>query len=226
MKAHTNNRSNNLDLFTTNAATPAADTGAATSPSGGSATDPAPKPPTGDGLPETGLPECTLPALSDVELHRTKPFRVPGLKSLVLPVPCFRIKLVREGTHLTRMVQSPSDAARLCSELLDGLDREVFLVVAMSTANRVIGVHAAHQGTVDASIASPREAMKFCLLCNARSFLIAHNHTSGNLEPSKADVQVSKQMKAAGDIIGVRLLDSLVIGFDKAYTSLSERGLL
>ncbi|MEP0548279.1 MAG: JAB domain-containing protein [Rhodothermales bacterium] len=124
------------------------------------------------------------------------------------------------------MVQSPADAARLCSEMLDGLDREVFLVVALSTSNRVIGAHAAHQGTVDASIASPREAMKFCLLCNARSFLIAHNHPSGNLEPSKADVAVSKQMKAAGDVVGVRLLDSLVCGFDGRYTSLAERGLI
>jgi DNA repair protein RadC len=181
----------------------------------------------GDGVDGSLVPpETALPALEDIVVHRTEPFRVPGLTNVVLPVPVFRLKLVRERDHLTRQVHTPADAARVCSELLDGLDREVFLVVAMSVSNRIIGAHVAHQGTVDCSIASPREALKFSLLCNARSFLIAHNHPSGNLEPSKADVQVSKQMKAAGDIVGVRLLDSLVCTFDGEYTSLSERGLL
>lgn len=167
-----------------------------------------------------------LPALADVDLSVPEPFRVPGLKSEVLAVPVFDVKLVRRRDHLTRQIQSPADAARLCSELLEGLDREVVLYIALSTSNRVIGAHKAHQGTLDASVCAPRDALKFCLLCNARSFLMAHNHPSGSLEPSSVDVQISKQMKAAADVVGLRLLDSLVIGFDGAYTSLAERGLL
>ena len=224
MKANKNGRSNTLDLFT-NAATPPADKSTATGPNGSLTTDSTPNstpnPPTGDGLPET-----TLPALADIVVHRTEPFKVPGLKSLVLPVPVFRVHLVRERDHLTRQVTTPADAARLCAELLDGYDREIFLVVALSTANRVIGAHVAHVGTVDASIASPREVFKFGLLVNARSVIVAHNHPSGNLEPSRADVSVSKQLAAAGEAIGIRLLDSLVVGFDGRYTSLTERGLL
>ena len=226
MKANQKNRDqkgHTPDLFSTPIGTPT-ELGAA---------------PTGDGAQPKAQPEADghqavpefpteLPAFEDVVVHRTEPFRVPGLTNVVLPVPVFSLRLVRERDHLTRQVHGPADAARVCSELIDESqnDREIFLVLALSTANRIIGAHAAHQGTVDASIASPREAMKFCLLCNARSFLIAHNHPSGNLEPSKADVQVSKQMQAAGEIVGVRLLDSLVIGFDGAYTSLSERGLI
>ncbi|MEP0547492.1 MAG: JAB domain-containing protein [Rhodothermales bacterium] len=218
----TNSKNHTLDLFfNTNAATPAADTSATTGPNGNPSTDSATQPPTGD-----GLPEAALPALADIVVHRTEPFKVPGLKSLVLPVPVFRVQLVRERDHLTRMVQSPADAARLCSEMLDGYDREIFLVLALSTANRVIGAHVAHVGTVDASIASPREVFKFALLVNARSVIVAHNHPSGNLEPSKADVAVSKQLQKAGEALGVRLLDSLVVGFDGRYTSLSERGLI
>ena len=218
MKINTKNHT--LDLFTTNADAPAAGTDATTSPSGSSTTDATTRPSMGDGLPETALP-----ALSDIELHRSEPFRVPGLKSLVMPCPVFSLRLVRERDHLTRMVQSPADAARLCSEMLDGYDREIFLCLALSTANRVIGAHVAHVGTVDASIASPREVFKFCLLVNARSVIVAHNHPSGNLEPSRADVTVSKQLKAAGEVLGIRLLDSLIIGFD-GHTSLSERGLM
>ena len=143
-----------------------------------------------------------------------------------LDVPVFGVRLVRERDHNTQQVRTPADAARLCCEMLDGYDREVFLAVALSTSSRVIGAHVCHVGTVDASVASPREVFRFALLINARSVLVAHNHPSGNLEPSRADVTVSKQLKAAGDHVGVVLVDSLVVGFDGRYTSLVERGLL
>ena len=126
----------------------------------------------------------------------------------------------------TAQVRTPADAARLCCEMLSGYDREVLLAVALSTASRVIGAHVCHVGTVDASVASPREVFRFCLLCNAQGVLFAHNHPSGNVEPSRADVQVSKQLKSAREAVGVPLVDSVVCRFDGAYTSLVERGLL
>lgn len=143
-----------------------------------------------------------------------------------LAVPVFRLHMTRERDHETDEVRTPADVARLASELCDGLDREAFYVVALSTAGRVVGVHLAHLGTVDASVASPREVYKFALLSNARSVVVFHNHPSGNVEPSRADVSVSRQLKAAGEALGVPLADSLVIGFDGRYTSLAERGLL
>ncbi|WP_095510919.1 JAB domain-containing protein [Rubrivirga marina] len=143
-----------------------------------------------------------------------------------LDVPVFSVRLVRERSHETAVVRTPANAARLCCELLDGYDREVFLAVALSTASRVIGAHVCHVGTVDASVASPREVFRFAILCNARSVLVAHNHPSGSLEPSRADVAVSKQLNAAGEAVGVGLVDSLVVGYAGAYTSLTERGLL
>ena len=186
--------------------------------------------PTDTPQPEPAQIEHALPALADVDLTVPRPFRVPGLKGEVLPVPVFSLRLVRERDHHTKMVHTPADVARLCSEMLEGSDREVFLAVALSTSNRVIGAHVCHVGTVDASIASPREVFKFALLCNARSVVVCHNHPSGNLEPSSADVQVSKQLAKAGEVLGVRLLDSLVIGHPEGkeprYTSLAERGLI
>lgn len=158
-----------------------------------------------------------------LDLFSTAP---PAPEPPRLPVPVFSVRLVRERDHETDVVRTPADAARLCAELLDGYDREVFLAVALSTASRVIGAHVCHVGTVDASVASPREVYRFCLLCNARSVVVAHNHPSGNLEPSRADVAVSQQLKAAGEVVGVALVDSLVVGYDGRYTSLVGRGLL
>jgi len=143
-----------------------------------------------------------------------------------LAVPVFSVRLVRDRDHNTDQIRTPADAARLCTEMLAGYDREVFLAIALSTASRVIGAHVCHVGTVDASVASPREVFRFCLLCNARSVLVAHNHPSGNLEPSRADVAVSKQLRDAGKAVGVDLIDSLVVGYDGQFTSLVERGLL
>lgn len=143
-----------------------------------------------------------------------------------LAVPVFGVRLVRERDHETTQIRTPADAARLCCEMLSGYEREVFLAIALSTASRVIGAHGCHIGTLDASVASPREVYRFALLVNARSVLVSHNHPSGNLEPSREDVAVSKQLKAAGETLSISLVDSLVVGFDGRYTSLVERGLL
>ncbi len=143
-----------------------------------------------------------------------------------LAVPVFGVRLVRERSHETMLIRTPADAARLCCELLDGSPSEVFLAIALSTASRVIGAHVCHIGTIDASIASPRDVYRFALLVNARSVLVAHNHPSGNLEPSSADVAVSRQLKDAGEAIGIPLVDSVVCGFDGRYTSLVERGMI
>lgn len=141
-------------------------------------------------------------------------------------VPVFRLRLVKERSHLTETITTPAGAARLCAELLDGSDRERFLAVALSTSGRVIGVHEAHVGTLDSCTASPREVFKFALLANARNVILCHNHPSGSLEPSRADVQITKQMVEAGRALGVGVSDHLIIGFDGCYTSMAQRGLL
>ena len=143
-----------------------------------------------------------------------------------LPVPVFSVRLVRERDHLTELVRTPADAARVACEMLQDYDREAFLVLALSTAGRLIGGHVAHLVTLDASVASPREVFKFALLVNARSVILSHNHPSGNIEPSSADVQVTRQLKAAGDVLTIPVVDSIIVGFDGQFTSLSERGLI
>ena len=171
-------------------------------------------------------PEARRPGRTSDPVRRggAAPGVPPGAPRL--PIPVFSLRLCKDRDHWTDLVRTPADAARVCCELLEGFDRELFLVLALSTASRVIGAHVAHVGTLDASIASPREVFKFALLANARSVLLAHNHPSGNLEPSRADVAVSVKLKTAGEALDVPVVDSLVVGFNGQYTSLTERGLL
>lgn len=142
-------------------------------------------------------------------------------------MPDLHDDVLRHRAWLLSFLEVPAGGvARVCCEMLEGYDREVFLAISLSTSNRIIGSHVCRVGTVDASIASPREVFRFAILVNARSIIAAHNLPSGNLEPSNADVIVSKQLKAAGDHLGIPLLDSIVCGFGGRYTSLVERGLL
>lgn len=143
-----------------------------------------------------------------------------------IDVPVFSVKLIKERDHETAFVRSPADAARVGCELLQGFDREAVLALALSSWGRLVGAHVCHVGTVDCSVASPREVFKFCLLTNARQVLLCHNHPSGNLEPSTQDVAISIKMRKAGEALEILLVDSVIVGFDGHYTSLREAGLI
>jgi DNA repair protein RadC len=141
-------------------------------------------------------------------------------------VPVFSVRLVRERAISAEGYATPADAARLFSRYLDGCDREHFAIAMLTAQNTLIGIHTAHVGALTACIVSPRDVFKVALLANAASVIVAHNHPSGSLEPSSADVHLSRLLRDAGKMMDLPVLDSLVIGFDGAYTSLAERGLL
>jgi len=74
---------------------------------------------------------------------------------------------------------------------------------------------------------NPREVLRPCILCNASAFAVAHNHPSGDTDPSRADIQVTRQLREAGKTIGIPLLDHVILG--DAYStpySFNEAGLV
>ena len=117
----------------------------------------------------------------------------------------------------------PSDASNWLRIRLVTRDSEAFCVVLMDNRHRVIAFKELFQGTIDGASVYPREVVRACLHHNAAAVIFAHNHPSGNSEPSAADVAITRTLKQALDLIGVRVLDHLVIG--ETVTSLSQRGL-
>ncbi len=140
--------------------------------------------------------------------------------------PVFSLRLVRERELNTPIVTSPEDIARVLIEYLEGCDREHFVIAMLSARSQLIGVHTCHIGALTSCIVSARDVFKIALMVNAASIIVGHNHPSGNLEPSREDIKISRQLVQAGRMIGVEVLDSLIIGFDGGFTSLSERGLM
>lgn len=118
----------------------------------------------------------------------------------------------------------PRHAAEYFRARLRDRQREVFACLFVDTRHRPIAMEELFQGTLDGSEVHPREVVKQALHHNAAAVLFAHNHPSGVSEPSAADRSLTRALREALDLVGVRVLDHFVIGDE--VTSFAERGWL
>ena len=150
----------------------------------------------------------------------TRPYSIPG----------FRIALVREpGVKLAErpQVRVPAEAAPLFAQYIGDSDREVFVVAMLTVRHRLIGVHTVSVGCLTSSLVHPREVFKPAILAGCcAALLMAHNHPSGDPEPSAEDIALTRRLTSAGQLLGIEILDHLVIGEAGRFVSLRERGVL
>ena len=137
------------------------------------------------------------------------------------------IKMVKESSFLyqTRTISSPNDAYEMNREQLEGLDREQFMIACLNTKNEPTNISVVAVGTLNKAIVHPREVFKTAILSNAASIIAFHNHPSGETTPSQQDIQLTNRLYEAGELLGIKLLDHLIIG-DGTFTSLKEKGYL
>lgn len=110
-------------------------------------------------------------------------------------------------------------------DLFAGQEREVFIVLFLNNQNQIICHEEMFKGTLNRVEVHPREIIRFAIKMNASAIILAHNHPSGNPEPSMADKQVTERIHSACSIMGVKLLDHFVVGH-KQCVSFAERGWL
>ncbi|MFQ5568654.1 MAG: DNA repair protein RadC [Rhodothermales bacterium] len=155
--------------------------------------------------------------------------RVAGIgpAKAVQLVAAFEIGRRVESQQGGRRVQvsSPEDVAAYYGPLMRDLKKEVFKVVLLNTANVVMGDYTISEGGLAASIVEPRAVFQKAILENAAAIICLHNHPSGNLEPSREDIRITRQLVEAGKLMGVPVHDHLIIA-GAQYTSLAERGLM
>lgn len=138
-----------------------------------------------------------------------------------------RIKQVfSKGEKERENIKSPEHAALIAKSYIGDEDREVFLVLVLNTKNQLNAVHRCHVGSINASIAHPREIFKAAILNNGASIIVAHNHPSYDPQPSNEDIQVTRRLQEAGSLLGIELLDSLIVTDTSKYVSLKEKGYL
>ena len=123
------------------------------------------------------------------------------------------------------LIQSPADTAAFLKARLRHLKHELFCCVYLDNRHRVLRFDELFRGTIDGTSVYPREVVKEALSVNAAAVILAHNHPSGVAEPSQADERITQRLKAALELVDIRLLDHLIVG-DGATTSLASRGIL
>jgi len=122
------------------------------------------------------------------------------------------------------VLKVPEDVAAEVRSQLKGKKKEHFLVLCLDTRNRLINRKLVSMGSLDTSIVHPREVFKEAVSSCAASVIFAHNHPSGDPEPSKEDVELTKRLAKAGEIIGIDVLDHIIV-CDKGYVSLKAENL-
>lgn len=123
------------------------------------------------------------------------------------------------------IIRSPEEIYRHYSSLFRHQVRERFVVFWLSSANKVLGFEVVSEGTLNSSLVHPREVFRGAIVATAAAIIIAHNHPSGNLEPSNEDIAITRQIADAGKIIGIPVHDHIIFT-DDTYTSFAERQLI
>lgn len=122
-------------------------------------------------------------------------------------------------------VTCPDDVADVYGPLMRDLTKEVFKVVHLNTANVIIGDYTVSEGGLSSSVVEPRGVFEQAILDDAAAVICLHNHPSGNPEPSREDIRITRQLVEAGKTMGIPIHDHLIIaGTD--HTSLAERGVI
>ena len=132
-------------------------------------------------------------------------------------------KLLYNGNRLTM----PQQAAEAFCSLVGNPDRECFVAMLLDGKNRITALHLVSQGSLNQSIVHPRETFKAAILANAAAVILAHNHPTGDLTPSSEDIAITRRLKEAGDLLGIKVLDHVIIDTDsRNNSSFVERGLI
>ena len=119
-------------------------------------------------------------------------------------------------------IDNPDTIASYLFDYFRDSYKEEFLVLLLDTKNRIIKTKRVSIGSLNQTLVHPREVFRFAIMENSNSIIISHNHPSGDPSPSKEDIDITKRLVEAGNFIGIKVLDHIIIGNDK-YISLREK---
>lgn len=162
-------------------------------------------------------------------LHRDQLARAPGIgpaqaSRVLAAVELGRRTMTLPGRRRPRFL-TPRDAAEYLLPRYGAYPVERFGVVLLDTRYRLLSARVLSVGSVDASLAHPREVFREALLAGASVIVAFHNHPSGDPAPSEDDVALTGRLKSAGGVVGVYLLDHLILA-DSEYCSMREMKLV
>lgn len=148
-------------------------------------------------------------------------------KAKVQKINCIRELLNRLHSEKQKQIvqiTAPKDVAVYMQDM-EHFEQEEFKIIMLNTKNKIIGQQMISRGTVNATLVSPREIFNPAIKAMATNIILVHNHPSGDPAPSKEDIGVTNTMMKAGNIVGIKVLDHVIIGKSK-YCSMKETGFM
>jgi len=169
----------------------------------------------------------TLRSLAALTVADLKEFKGIGDARAVAIAAAFELarRLQASPEAERRMIRSPSDIAEQFIPTLRDLQQEVFLVILLNSANKIIREITITKGLLNSSLTHPREVFRHAIVEHAASVILMHNHPSGNPEPSQEDIAITKQIVEASKVVGIPVHDHIIIAGSQ-FTSLAQRGLI
>ena len=140
---------------------------------------------------------------------------IPGKR-----VDLIRLKVVKESTGLygINRFTEPHEAAAMVRPLISEADRELFLVMSVNTRMEPMAVEIVSVGPLKACLVEMREVFKHAILNNAAGIVCFHNHPSGDAEPSREDRLMTEKLRAAGELLGIPLVDHIIVTEEQYYS--------
>jgi len=141
-------------------------------------------------------------------------------------------RILAEGREAETVFDSPEIVLRHFKTRIAGLEVEKFWTLCLNRKNRLLRRVEITSGTASSSLVHPREVFREAIRLSASAVIVAHNHPSGDPAPSRADIQVTRQLREAARVLGIDLLDHIVLGqrskdpLGSGYYSFNDAGML
>ena len=132
-----------------------------------------------------------------------------------------QLSQVKERDKIT----SSRDAFEILQPRLRDLKHEEFWIVLLNRANKVTAIERISEGGLTGTVADPRRIFNNALKAEATSIILSHNHPSGNIQPSSMDIELTKKLKKAGEVLDISVYDHIIIG-ENNYYSFADEGML
>ncbi|NQY09799.1 MAG: DNA repair protein RadC [Flavobacteriales bacterium] len=128
-------------------------------------------------------------------------------------------------TDKKKKIQSSRDAFNHLQGVMTGLQHEEFWLLLLNRGNKVVAKHIVSRGGISGTVIDNKIIFKLALQHTASSIILCHNHPSGNVQPSQADVNLTKKIKAGGEMMDIKVLDHIIIS-ERKYYSFADEGII
>jgi len=123
-------------------------------------------------------------------------------------------------------VRCSQDAEKLLRQIFPSLEHvEYFYIICLNRANQVLGFHQVSKGGISGTVTDVRVIFQVAIKSNSSGLILAHNHPSGNLQPSEADLKITRKIKEAGAFLDISVLDHIILA-DEGYLSMADENLV